>query len=45
VPMREQMLRDAAERPFRGRRRPDAYSLLTRQTVTGTGTGWYAWLW
>jgi len=39
VPMREQMLRDAAEQPFRGRRRPEAYSLLTKQKVTGTASG------
>lgn len=31
VPMREQMLTDASEAPLRGRRRPDAYSLLTQE--------------
>jgi len=31
VPMREQMLTDASNAPLRGRRRPDAYSLLTQR--------------
>ena len=37
VPMREQMLADAAERLFRGRRRPDAYEHRYRPRQCGSG--------